>query len=409
MINGGTGVWSQRASVFLIPPILLMGLASMRIGLEPARLAAAGLTGLLVSLLFTQDFYMGALALLVLTLFIAGALVLLRKPIGEAVVALRQTVGVVERLQTLPAPASRWWLFTAIAAVVFALGIAIHPIERMTIASMRFSATDPGRPLGLALFTAGWYLFWHFRRLDRTLGAESLDGIAPPLVKRVAAVWLRNRRHLMAFATGAFVGGVVFLWIYLPAYREHPSFPQDQLMSSLRPFQGSVFDGYESRRSFMLVFLAGFAVWIPWFGAPRQVRLGWLWVALVSILVLIIPLRFGDFSIWRTLLAPLPGLSVIRDPTRIIPIYELAVTLAAALTLLTFPRQSAFRLASVGLVLMLIVTDWNRQVFDFGRRNDEFERWVDSPVSIDPSCKSFFIKGASPQVHVALLSHVGAL
>ena len=55
--NGFIGIWSQRASVFLIPPILLLLVISKR--RPPGRLRTAGLfvAGLLSLLMFTQDFY----------------------------------------------------------------------------------------------------------------------------------------------------------------------------------------------------------------------------------------------------------------------------------------------------------------------------------------------------------------
>jgi hypothetical protein len=58
IINTGTGTWSQRASVFLIPPMLLMLLASRR----RASAALGALSGLLFTLLLTQEFYTGLFA-----------------------------------------------------------------------------------------------------------------------------------------------------------------------------------------------------------------------------------------------------------------------------------------------------------------------------------------------------------
>jgi len=46
-------------------------------------------------------------------------------------------------------------------------------------------------------------------------------------------------------------------------------------------------------------------------------------------------------------------------------------------------------------VFLLLVTDWSREVFDFGRPTSVYTRWVKAPIDIDASCKCFFIKGAS--------------
>src|SRR5919112_6009496 len=54
--NGPTGVWSQRASVFLIPPILLVLLISARMKGGAPKLVLAFVSGLLAMLMFVQDF-----------------------------------------------------------------------------------------------------------------------------------------------------------------------------------------------------------------------------------------------------------------------------------------------------------------------------------------------------------------
>jgi hypothetical protein len=90
-----------------------------------------------------------------------------------------------------------------------------------------------------------------------------------------------------------------------------------------------------------------------------------------------------------------PGFSSIRDPKRIIECYELAATVLAALFLAQLPRRSPLRIATVALVFFLIATNWNRNVFNFSRPVATYERWVETPIAIDPSCEAFFIKGAS--------------
>src|SRR6185295_4404108 len=124
------------------------------------------------------------------------------------------------------------------------------------------------------------------------------------------------------------------------AYREHPIFPVRDLLNTLstRDLAGSILLNpfaalrhlavYGNARSFKLVCLLGIAVWLPWFAVERRVRLYALWAVAVTALVFVIPLRIDGFSVWLSVFRRLPGFSVIRDPTRIIFLYELAVALA---------------------------------------------------------------------------------
>ena len=128
VLSGLMGVWSQRGSVFLIPPILLLVFVSQRTSAAGPRAVLASLSGLLSTLLFTQDFYTGALALLVALLG-----------------------------------------FVPLAVVA-----------------------------------------------------------RPPVVAELTA-----RRWLVPFAVGATAGALIFMWLYLPAYREHPAFSEDQVIREL--------------------------------------------------------------------------------------------------------------------------------------------------------------------------------
>jgi uncharacterized membrane protein len=100
---------------------------------------------------------------------------------------------------------------------------------------------------------------------------------------------------------------------------------------------------------------------------------------------------------------------VIRDPKRIIQLYELAVALLVALFVARLPANSLFQVFILVLVLLLLVTDWNRTVLDFARPTSLYARWVEAPIDIDSSCKSFLYQGRVQRVHVALTSHVDAL
>ena len=69
-----TGVWSQRASVFVIPPILLIARDFRRGCGEVVRVwRSAGSRGCSQVLLFTQDFYTAAFAVLIIALMLSGA------------------------------------------------------------------------------------------------------------------------------------------------------------------------------------------------------------------------------------------------------------------------------------------------------------------------------------------------
>ena len=57
VMNSPIGHWSQRASVFLVPPILLAALASHSMTPGVRRVLSAVGVGLLSTLLYTQDFY----------------------------------------------------------------------------------------------------------------------------------------------------------------------------------------------------------------------------------------------------------------------------------------------------------------------------------------------------------------
>jgi len=131
------------------------------------------------------------------------------------------------------------------------------------------------------------------------------------------------------------------------------------------------------------------------FKIDRSTRLYILWFLLLSAIILLVPLRFGTFSIWRALFEWLPGFTPIRDPRRIIYLHELVVVLATAL-LMTRPSSSrVFRGLITVLALVLMATEWNGETFSFERPTAVHDQWVEKPIDIDPMCRSFFIKEAS--------------
>jgi hypothetical protein len=374
VINGFVGVWSQRASVFLLPPILLLVMGSARMPAGARKTLWAALAGLVSTLMLTQEFYTAAFALLFLALALVPA-----------------TVSAAPWVRTLVV--KTWHAETSaglrIALVVVALLVSWTVFIGLTggvstkLFGIRIISRDWRRPMLLAFAAAAV--------AARIRGGVDLH----PLLARVRPWWL-------PFTLGAIGGLAVFLWIYGDAYREHSAFPTDQLMASLihrgpirwlRPLD--VFrnlEGYETLRTFQVVFVVGVIGLVPWLNIERRVRWYCAWAVLVSTAVLLVPMTFGDFSIWRTIFAPLPGLSVVRDPKRIAYVYELVAVVAVGAFLMRLPRQSLLRLA-IGLSLLaIVIRDRNPTVFEFLRPNQVFDRWVGGPIQIDSSCRSFFIK-----------------
>src|SRR5262249_32888572 len=151
---------------------------------------------------------------------------------------------------------------------------------------------------------------------------------------------------------------------------------------------------FDAGRSFAAVFLLGAAAWLPWLRVPQRVRLFSLWFVLVTLVVLVIPVRFGEAALWRFAVDVLPGFSAIRDPRRIQFPFELAAALAFGLFVAQLPRSSAARRSVVAFVLVVIVLNWNRERFDYERPLEAFQRFVEAPIAVDSTCRSFFVKRA---------------
>jgi hypothetical protein len=373
-----TGVWSQRASVFLIPPILLIFLASRRRRGSRPGVLLAWLSGFLATLLFTQDFYTAQLGLLFVLLAVTIVLIESRRRIAEGIGAFWNSAFRGERLAVGGAVLlAIWSLYVVVSGgvAVRVLGIAIR-------------SHDWRRPAVLALVCGAAFLWLR--------GAARVKSDL-----RVPSPWL------LALGTGAVMGGAIFLWIHLAAYTEHRGFPEEHLWNALahrdpaRVSNPLAFakdlSAYDTARAFVLVFTVAILAWCPWFPIRTSTRLYSLGFLLVSVLVLLMPVRFNDFSIWRTLLEPLPGFGVIRDPKRIIHLYELSTVIAIGALLTTVPRPSLFRLLIGVVTFALLVIAPNRQVFEYARPIDVYDRWVAAPIEIDRSCRAFFITPASEE------------
>ena len=386
VMNGSIGVWSQRASVFLIPCILLLALWSRAAAPRRSALALAFLSGLLATLLFTHDFYTAQFA--VFFALLAGAAFVVTEHDFRPLAWMRGW-------WSAQRPAARVAAIAALATGSWAFLIAQLGGFDAELAGFRLRSHDWRRPLGIALLSLGVLLALRRGKSVRQLGAA-------------LSAWT------LAIVSGAALGVGVFVAIYLPAYLEHPVFPESNLLSALvtwpppRPASTlelvRAFIPYGSVRPFALVFVVAMLCWLPQLRIDRRIRRYIWWAAAVSLLVVVIPLRFGGTaSIWTAFVGRLPGFTVIRDPRRIIYLYDLAVVLAVA-GLFSRLTNTRARAALGALVAALLVADVNREQLDYGRPRAVYRRWVEAPVAVHPQCRSFFIDRAS-DAYVARSPH----
>jgi hypothetical protein len=377
VIGRATGIWSQRASVFLIPAILLILLASLRMQSTRRGVFLAWLSGLLAVLLFAHDFYTAHLAVFLAALPAAAILVRRRHDATAFVRSVWNTFGRGELLA----------LGAALLLGVWTLYVWVTGGGGVEVLGLPVRSRDWRRPLLLAIVSAAAFAWLRGR------GRFAAD-------VRAAGPWT------LAFGIGIVMGMAAFLWIYLASYLEHQTFNEEDLIKALAPRDLSklrdpvaflrAFPPFDTARAFLLVFAAALLAWMPWFGLPRRTRIRTLAFALASLLVLVLPVSFSGFSLWRTFLAPLPGFGVIRDPKRIIYVFELAAVLGIGLLMTSVPRASAYRIAVAVLAAGLLVGKTHREVFEYRRPIEVYERWVSSPLQIDPSCESFYTR-AAPQ------------
>jgi hypothetical protein len=374
VVNGFMGVWSQRASVFLIPPILLVLFTAIRLEAGWLQTALAALAGFLSTLMLTQDFYSAFFA----AVFVVAAVV----PV--LLVKARPALNALRLFWRGEARGTRLALVSALSLTLWGLFIVASGGFGIRVAGIRIASHDWRRPVILAALA---------------LAAVIL------LRQRAGRMWIPTARGWrMPFILGAGAGVVIFAAAYLAAYAEHRTFPEQHLMNALVHVDTSRWtspldlfrhlDGYETLRTFKLIFVIGVLASLPAAQVNDRTKLLILWALCVSALVLVIPISFNGFSIWKSVLAPLPGFSVIRDPKRIAYLYELAAILGAGAFISRLPRRSWLRVASTLLLVLLIATERNHTVFDFDRPNATFDRWVASPVAVDGSCRSFFVTAA---------------
>ena len=255
------------------------------------------------------------------------------------------------------------------------------------------------------LFTHDFYTGMLAFLVAALLGAGAAVTHRHQLSEAATAFWRTNQRYLVAAGAGVIVGVFIFFFIHFDAYRTHPRFPEDQLLNQLVVVDSNKWRSrtdvianllhYASVRTFAFVLVIGGLAWVPAFGVTRDDRRYVVWFLIVSALMFVIPLRWQNYSVWRAFFEPLPGFGAIRDPKRIVYLYELGAAFAAALFVMRLPKSSRLRLAVPVVLLVCLAGDWNRERFEFNRPREPFQQWVAAPIAVDPSCRSFFIKGAS--------------
>jgi hypothetical protein len=380
VINEPLSEWTQRASVFLIPPILLLLVVSVRMTQRATSIGLAALGGFLSTLMYVQDFYTAHFAMLFVAAFTVAA-VFVEGVVSRGYKAIRR----FWQAQTF---ASTAMLATFAGAVAWASLLWTFGGGEIVLAGIELRSHDVSRPATIAVGSLIAFLYLNRRIL--TL----------PRLPRPNSWW-------MALTIGGAAGAVVFLWIYTPAYVEHRAFPEEQLLNQLLSRDPTHWTGplsmirdlapYATHRSFIFVLVVAAMLSIPRITAGRKAFIYWMWLLTFSLVVLFIPLRLGEVSVWRTFIEPLPGFGVIRDPKRIVYVYELAVILATAALLSSFPSGSRFRPVVTLLAMLLVVTDRAPNPFRYRRAMAVFDRWVAAPITIDPSCKSFYITRGSTE------------
>jgi hypothetical protein len=402
IVNPGTVVWAQRTSVFLIPPILLVLLVAIRSVERRPRIGVAlgAVAGLLSGLFLAQDFYTAALVGLLGGLI--ASTFALRQPRASAAWVRERRTEIATLSRDVP-PARRpsvFWLAAAAFLSIAALWFTIHPVERFWIAGQGVSVRDPRRAWNIALIPFSWYCGRWGLLLLMVLVRRTPGGFAR-VVNTLFDGWRPERRRLAkAIAGGSFAGVLVFLWIYLGPYLDFQTFGRQTIMDVLyqpRSIAVWILDNqlFSSVRPFEIALGLVLILWVFARTVDRRTRVDGLWFLAVSALVVLMPVKFGNFSPWMTFFSWLPGMSAVRDPKRMMHVYELALVLVAAVWLTRMPRWSLPRMAAVLLVAGVTINEWHLMVIPYQRETRVFDQWVRSPIQIDPSCRSFFMKGAS--------------
>jgi hypothetical protein len=380
IINGAIAAWSQRASIFLVPPALLMMVYSHRLRDGWPKLAMAFTAGLVTMLSFVQDFYTAQF-----TAFFAALMFVAYFAIegGWPRMDVSKSAGAARgpRVQRIA-------IAVAVVTIAWAVFIALTGGLETTI-------------LGVGIRSHNW-------RRPGVVGLVAL--LAYCMVRggiRVTPAWPRSSRWLEAVLLGGAVGVAAFAWIYLPVYWQYGSFPEENLTNSLRQLDPSRWQRWRdvvhdiqvtgTMRPYVFVLIAAVLAWMPWLNSDRAARLYALWLFVISVVVLLVPLGYGGFSLWRMAFAPLPGFKAIRDPARIIYSYELAVVIALAFIVSRPLVKPIFRVLIVLTLAVVMLASQPPGMLGYRRSIQVYRRWVSAPVEIDRSCASFYVKRASVQ------------
>ena len=156
VINGATGIWAQRLSVFLIPPILLLLKVAIERRVGAIAVGAACVTGLLATLLYAQDVYTAHFASLLL------ACRACRRARGRR----RREAGDADRSGGLSRPRTLAALGIAIGAAGWAWAIGAFGDIDLHLFELRIRSNAWRRPAWLALIAALAWL-WMNRRMMR--------------------------------------------------------------------------------------------------------------------------------------------------------------------------------------------------------------------------------------------------
>jgi hypothetical protein len=409
VISNFTGTFSQTASIFLVPMIALLALHAAGMRARRWRAVMIGVTAFLLVLLFTQEFYTAVFLFLVAALFGVGLVPWSRiaRAIGRITARAAAAFRVHAAADRQP---NRVWSVIGLVAAVLALAIAVYPLERTEILGRSFSARDPWRPGWIAVAAGGWYAWWRWNlglrltRLATSLRADLLRG-SGAVASSAAWRWTTaNVAVVAASGVGAIAGAAVFLWIYFDSFLRFRSFPRDHLFDRLHQPDPARWSGvaamwrdlwgYESGRPLFLLVVVVALAWLPAFRVPPGRRRFALWCLVVAGVVVAIPIRVGEFSFWTAWFGWAPGLTVVRDPTRVIYLFELAVA-AVVGVMISGQAKPVFRAAVLATACLLMVTDWDDRVFPMSRARSAFARFVDEPIAIDRTCRSFFIADAS--------------
>lgn len=406
VVDGLVGVWSQRASVYLVPQVLWLAAVGVTSPSPRRRVVASLAAGLMGGLMFVQDFPSAALTTLAGVLVLAGT-----APVwGVVAWLLRRAARWLGRfLSTEPGRAA---FVVAGGLMVWAVLSRLRWFRRLTVSGHPVFTGASVAVAVAALLIAAW------PKVRRSAAARRIGAWLSEVGAGEAAVRVADRTAVIGMAAGALTGGLVFLWIYVPAFIEHSAFPREQLIESLKAVDPSSWQSpldavrallpYNSARPFLLIAIVTLLAWLPWLRVPGAVRSRLTWLVVTAAIVVMLPIRFPQFSLWLAAVAPIPGFGAVRDPLRLIAFYELALTVGVAAALAAAPAAVWFRRVATILTLAIVAMTWNGTRFDYERSRSDYARWVEPPIQIDPACRSFFMK-RGPAAYEARSGHIWSL